>query len=263
VKKTAALGWALGAGLVAFGVTRALGNLHADFVTLGFSRAVVWLVAAALVLRSHGKDRSLSSAIGLRPTQKGLTWLALGLGAVLVIPYAELVALVDARFPPSELVLIGRALATRPDRPNSLFLMVVASVCVLPLAEEVLFRGALFAPLLRAASPGVAAAATAIAYSLASFDPRSMPALLLLGALVGLTRAASGSLIPGVAMHVTFAATWMFARVTGVADLTGKLSLAPVARIMAWLIAGVFAYAVIWVAQNSEEAERARAEDAS
>jgi len=263
VKRREAIGWALAAGLVAFGLGRALGKIHADSITIGATRAAVLSGVAALVLRRHGGERSLSSAIGLRPTQKGLTWLSLGLGAVLVIPYAELVSFVDSRFPPGELALIARALAVRADRPDLLFLGVIASVCLLPLAQEVLFRGAMFGPVLRVAGGRAAVAVSAVGFALASFEPRSMPALLLLGGMLGLTRAASGSLIPGVALHVAFAATWTFARVMGVADLTGRLSLAPGVRIMAWLIGALFAYAVIWVAQNSEEAERARAEDAT
>ena len=72
-----------------------------------------------------------------------------------------------------------------------------------PLAEEVVFRGAILKSLLRSPRLSVwgAIALSAVAFALVHFNPAQMPHAFLIGLLLGWMYWRTGSILPGVAYH--------------------------------------------------------------
>lgn len=76
------------------------------------------------------------------------------------------------------------------------------SVIVAPLCEEIFFRGYLFGGLLRRARPVAAVVISAILFAIAHTLVGSFVPLLLIGLVLAVTRWRTGSLWPGIAIHL-------------------------------------------------------------
>jgi membrane protease YdiL (CAAX protease family) len=189
--------------------------------------------------------------------------LAVLLGVTLAPPVSMLEQLILNRFALSEHELLLRALMTRSSTSAGAVLMVVMSVCVGPLVAELFFRGALFSALHRSRGLSAAAAVSIVACALFGLDARAVPGLILLGSAQALLRIVSGSLVPCIALHVAFGATFALGRLWGVVDVMGHLKLPALVAAGAWVAAALLAHAISSVGRSSEDAERARAEDAS
>lgn len=96
-----------------------------------------------------------------------------------------------------------------PDLNADLFAQMLSSpwgyvsLCLLaPLAEEVVFRGAILRSLLSSLrSPWVAIALSALCFSLVHANPAQMPHAFLIGILMGWMYYRTGSILPGVLLH--------------------------------------------------------------
>jgi uncharacterized protein len=80
----------------------------------------------------------------------------------------------------------------------------VGLVLLTPLAEESLFRGALFGTLRRRHAAFPVMIATAILFAMIHIEPQKYLPIGVVGAALALLRASSGSMWPGVVMHATF-----------------------------------------------------------
>lgn len=82
-------------------------------------------------------------------------------------------------------------------------LIVLYAVLGAPLFEEILFRGALVPPLARRLGPTLAAVISGLLFGLAhASDPVAVMPLTVLGIGLALLRLRSGSVVPGLAVHV-------------------------------------------------------------
>jgi hypothetical protein len=234
-----------------------------DLVSIGAAEAFTFLILTFAVMRVHAPERSAMDALGLRPTHPGLVALGLALGLVLQVPAESTHQLVQRRFPLSELELANQAALLSTDTTLRTVVVVVVVACVAPLVEELFFRGALFGALCKSQPLAGAAAATAVAFMLGHLDLRSWPGLLIVGGVLSHLRAASGSLLPCLALHVGFNAVSIAALLTGVASVGTPLHIGVGLAAAGWLLSGGLAWAVQVVAERSEEAASARAEDAS
>ena len=70
-----------------------------------------------------------------------------------------------------------------------------------PLAEEVVFRGAILKSLLGRLSPWTAIILSAVLFALIHFNPIQMPHAFLCGMLLGWMYWRTGSILPGIAFH--------------------------------------------------------------
>jgi membrane protease YdiL (CAAX protease family) len=77
-------------------------------------------------------------------------------------------------------------------------------VLLLPVAEELLFRGVFQGVLSGLWGPATGVLVTALLFAVAHASPVALPFLLLAGLTTGLARHASGSLLPGLAFHVLY-----------------------------------------------------------
>src|SRR5262249_34138330 len=139
--------------------------------------------------------------------------------------------------------------------------LVLVTACIGPLVQELFFRGALFGALVRSTSVFGALLGSAIAFMISSLDYRSWPGLLLAGLVTGHAGAASGSLMPPLALSVAHAAVLSVALSTGIASATRGLNVGWPLALVGFACAAGLAYAIQILAATSPEAERARAED--
>jgi uncharacterized protein len=262
-----ALGWAVGATIVLLVLTQQLAALRPgsrlDLVTLTVSEALVYLLAIFAVLRVHAPDRPVRDALGVRGSHAGLSAIGLGLGLALLLPAEAVRQLVEQRFPTPVEALAERALLFSAPTLGQKLALVLAVACVGPLIEELFFRGALFGALCRAHGALGAAIASAVAFTLRHLDWHAWPSLLLVAAVLAHLRAASGSILPPIALHVGFNAASVIALLTGVSSVSRPISLAPPLVASSFVLAAGLIALVHWVSTHSHEAEEARAEDAA
>lgn len=70
-----------------------------------------------------------------------------------------------------------------------------------PVAEEMVFRGALLRMMLTRLGPWTAITISAAAFALCHFNPAQMPHALIMGLLLGWMYYRTGSIVPGLALH--------------------------------------------------------------
>lgn len=163
------------------------------------------IATLALVARTKGLG-SLRADFGLTVRPRDLAWIAAGLGLSLVagwmlLPITELA---DLNRSSQEVV---RQFENAGGIEVPLFALGV--VLLAPLAEELLFRGALLRGLARRTTPGRAVFASALIFALVHVagDPDSyyyVPAFLLLGLVSGWRATKTGNLSQSVMLHVGF-----------------------------------------------------------
>lgn len=257
-----ALLWAVTAGGALFslrrGFARFVPNTRTDFVTQSALFAIVLLLTTYAILLVHASEHPPRRALGIRPSAPSLVALGVGIGGLLPFAVGSVTALIEAKFPASEQAkVVSQLLASTTTSARAIGLVVATSI-VLPLVNELCFRGAIFGALRRSGSLALATLGAAITPVLATFEWRQWPAALLVGALASHVRAASGSLLPSLALHVGFGTVTTIGAITGASFGSGTG-----VTLVGWLGVGALGYAVQTVSRASEDAEEARAEDAS
>ena len=213
-----ALGWSLliTLGLTSVGLltavlfgTRNLGLVVGACLELG-----LMLQASRFLGRLYsGPDRGQALAtIGAAPLE---LLIGASLGVILHMPAGYLGALVERRFPTPPEKLAAQLSQLTPETPLLGALMFVAVAMLVPFAEELFFRGALFTALSRTSRAFVTISTTSLAFTLAHLEPRNWAPLFLVAQVLGVLRSQSGSIWAGVALHAGFnAATLGFVFVT-------------------------------------------------
>ncbi|HEY6559499.1 MAG TPA: CPBP family intramembrane glutamic endopeptidase [Polyangiaceae bacterium] len=233
-----------------------------DLVQLGAWEALIYVLACFGVLRVHAPERPARDALGLRLTHPALLLFGVALGLSLHAPAESLQRLVERVDPVSEVELIQRATLLSPSNTTQAVLLVLIATCVVPLVEELFFRGALYTTLRKSHPLPGAAALTAVCFVLSHPETRTwLPFIVVSGAMTHL-RAASGSMLPPLALHVSFNAVTIAAALTGASNPASPAWLPLPVIVAGWLVSLGLVLAVQYVSQRSPEAERARAEDA-
>jgi membrane protease YdiL (CAAX protease family) len=176
------------------------------------AQAVGVIGTLAFVARTRGRG-SLGADFGLVPRLPGGSggWAALcvlaGVGLQLVsIPFLALLTYVHGRVESQEVVS-----QFEKARGPSLVLFALVVVTVAPLAEELLFRGALLRALLRRTTPGAAVIISALAFAAVhpALDPKigsviAVPALFALGLVSAGLAVRTGNLSASILLHAGF-----------------------------------------------------------
>jgi uncharacterized protein len=261
-----AMAWALLTALtlrlvvVAFASVRP--TVVSDIVTVGAVEALVFLSAVLVLLRLHGTEASLSHQVGLRPTHPLLGVVGLALGVSLHFPAESLRQLAERLAPTPSEVLAQRAALLDGSTPLRAALVLVVVGCVGPLVEELFFRGALFGALRRTHAVVGSTLVSAMAFVISHLDPRMWLPLLVVSAVLGYLRAASGSLLPGLALHVAFNTVTVIAVASGVSSLTAPEDVAAEVLLPGWVVTGLLLLGAARLSR-SPDAETARAMDES
>lgn len=208
----AAAGWTLAAVLLyALGLSIAEGmraGAISDVVTRATCGALAYSLTLFIILRIHEPEGSIRKVLALKMPPVLTIPLALIAGAGLAGPAAWLDEVLLRRFPYSdqekELMekLIGASTyETTPKR----IAMVLVMVFVMPLLDELFFRGALFSPLRKRARLEPVVIATAAYETLSSSaHVRDMISLFALSLALSWIRGLSGSSIPSILARVAF-----------------------------------------------------------
>jgi membrane protease YdiL (CAAX protease family) len=159
--------------------------------------------------------REPRQALALGRTSHLELLIGASLGVSLQLPAGYVSALVERRFPTPPEQLRAQLDALLPSSSPMAVAMLLSAAVLVPFAEELFFRGALFTPLLRSGPELVALIATSLGFVLAHAEPRNWLPLLLVALVLGELRRKAGSIWPGVCLHAAFnAATLLFVFVT-------------------------------------------------
>lgn len=208
----AAAGWTLAAVLLyALGLSIAEGlraGAIGDVVTRATCGALAYSLTLFIILRIHEPEGSIRTVLGLKMPPLLTIPLALIAGAGLAGPAAWLDKILLARFPYSDQekeLMEKLSSASTYDTTPKRIAMVVIVVLVMPILDELFFRGALFSPLRKRARLEPVVMATA-AYETLSSSPhvRDMLSLLALSLALSWIRGLSGSSIPSILARIAF-----------------------------------------------------------
>jgi membrane protease YdiL (CAAX protease family) len=238
-----ALGWSLlltlGLVSMALVVGSLFGSSNLAIVIAGPAELLLMLPAARFIAGLYG-EREPKRAFALGPVSPLELLIGVSLGVILHLPAGYLGALVERRFPTPPELLRAQLLQLTPSSSAFAVGMLLSVAVVVPFAEELFFRGALFSALTRSGPAFVAIWTTSIAFVLAHQEPRNWAPLLLVALALGVLRARGGSIWSGVALHAAFNAatlsfvflnrpvdvkpeegSWQLAAVGGVLSLAG------------------------------------------
>ncbi|HEX7671395.1 MAG TPA: CPBP family intramembrane glutamic endopeptidase, partial [Polyangiaceae bacterium] len=231
---------------------------------LGGIEALVFVMSVMWVLRVHGGDAPLGPSLGLRPTHPALLVLGVCLGFALHFPAEFVDGLVQRFLPDAGEQNAAEAALLSAGTPARLVLVLVVIACVGPFVEELFFRGALYGALRRSYSLGVTTAIVSLCFVVGHLNAHRWPALALVAVAISYLRAVSGSLLPALALHVSFNAVTVLAFATGAAPLVGAgpPRIEPVPVVLGSLAAFGLILTVRYVALHAAVARRGRAEDA-
>ena len=205
-----ALGWSLLLTSVLLSMSLVVGLLFGSsnwaMAVAGPATLLVMLPAARLIAQLYG-DQNRHKAFALGSVSPLELLIGASLGLMLHVPSGYLGWLVEKRFPTPPAQLQAQLHALTPSSPAMAIMLLLSVAAIVPFAEELFFRGALFGALARSNPGFVATLTTSIAFALAHLEPRNWAPLLLVALVLGELRRLGGSIWSGVALHAAFNAT--------------------------------------------------------
>jgi membrane protease YdiL (CAAX protease family) len=228
-----------------------------DVVTVATCKLLAYSMVLFAILRVHEPDSSIRHLLALRRPPAILVILGAAVGAGLSPAAMWLDGLFAKRFPPSQLELEAYERIFDAPTPGKKIALLLALVVVMPVCDELFFRGALFTPLKRGRRAETVILATA-AYDtlLGGASAREIASILVTALAISWMRAVSGSVFPSVAARVVFFGVQVVPLVlVREAKITGAIALGGVAA-AAISLGGIAA-----VAKRSARALDARLED--
>lgn len=212
-----ALGWTFGvsgltAAVVMLGAAlRPGGGFDVGTLTLAVAAATLAIVLA--MARVHAPEDSVTEMLGLRKVPVILPVLAFVAGVSLVFGISEIDAAIANKVPIDEETKAFLASDTQKQR-----IMLVLLTLVIPISQELFYRGAVFGLLERDKPRSMVVFVTTV---LAVFPPSAHELVsgFLLAALASHLRGLSRSLWPALALRLGFAAVLVWATLTHHEDL--------------------------------------------
>lgn len=196
------LGTLLAFSLVVMLLGAVLPGALRDLVTLGGLSSAMFLLASAVLL-APGQGRSVGLAF--RSVPIWVISVSLLLGALSQIPARRIAIFVESIAPTAPAELAERAQMLRPASPSHGIMLTLILVLLVPVGEEVFFRGAIFGALRQGGKTlGGACIISGFGFLLSHMEPKLWPALALVALILTAVRGLSGSLVPGLAFHVGF-----------------------------------------------------------
>ncbi len=212
--------WSVGEGFVLFAVFLLIHPLFAPLGLLlggwdgGWALQVVVSNAAVLTVvyfflrRRIGGSREAADAIGLRvcsllpALRRAMAPLAAGLAALLAwaVLQSQLVSRLELEFSEQEAVRLIRERAGA-DALLEVGLLVFLGVAVVPLAEELVFRGLLYLPLRRRLGGIAAALAVSAVFAAIHLHPAGLGHLFILALMFTWLMEATGTIIAPILAH--------------------------------------------------------------
>jgi membrane protease YdiL (CAAX protease family) len=258
----AAAAWSIALGLgtsVILEITEsARPGAAADLVNITICRVVSFSVFLFVMLRFYAPHSSIRDVLGVREVSPLAGALAIAVGALLYPGLSIIDDAIDKRFPlpAEESELLDQLMDVTSFRGR--LILFASLVVVIPLCEELFFRGILFRGLRRGRAEGLAVLGSAVLYGLSRGDFRSLPTGLVLGLLTGWLRGRSGSLVPAVLAHAALNAAPLVPLVMG----KGETTLGPRYAVAGVVAAGLCAWVTALLFARDARAEQSRLLDA-
>lgn len=203
-----AAGWAFVVELVFLFAVAFAESLHegamGDVVTLTASRLVAYGAVVFAMLRVYAPESAIRTAVAARRPRVAHLLSGLVVGAALAPGASWLNDLVSRRYPASaeETAALEQLLAA-PTLGKRALLVATLGI-VLPVADELFFRGALFTPLEKRSGAAPVVLATAALDTLMLASVRGVPSMLICALAFGLLRAQARSVVPAAVARVAF-----------------------------------------------------------
>jgi membrane protease YdiL (CAAX protease family) len=201
-----ATGWALGTTFFFYALILVLVSVRPgaadDVVSIFACQAIAYLLGLFLILRVHAPEVGIRDFVGARPTSPLFYPLAVVLGVALEIPANALYNAIEKRWPSETEDTLGKLFLGAEAPKKALIVLVV--VALGPMLEEIFFRGALFRPMRRVHPGWTVVLVSAVLFALAHFQLQMYLPIALVGLVLGVTRLASGSILPSMLAHATF-----------------------------------------------------------
>lgn len=191
-------------------VAVASGDLGRDSAMFSLCQAVAYLAVLVGIQTVYFPRARLGPVLGTRPGRWVFFPIALLLGVAIHPPADAIYEAALARWPtttPAESIV--RQLAQMP--PWRKVAAGIGLVALTPLLEEMLFRGALFGALRRRHDAVTTVVVTSLLFAFVHIEPQLMLPIAMVGAALAFLRFASGSVWPGVVLHMTFNGVTFFA----------------------------------------------------
>lgn len=204
----AAAGWALAAAIgVDLAVTltdSARPGAAGDLVNVTTCHLAVYVLLVFVLLRVYEPTSSVRAVLGLRPTTPWAYLLAIPIGAGVYPTLSLLDEMVARRWPmpEDESALLDQLTDTHALAQR--IALFVAFVVVIPISEEVLFRGVLFGAIKVGRTLFSAVMISTVLALLVHEDLRTLGSTLTLALLFSWLRAHSGSTWPSCLAHASF-----------------------------------------------------------
>jgi membrane protease YdiL (CAAX protease family) len=260
-----AMAWMAGSFLlmVLFAVVYFYFNEQAasDLVGLGIVSAASFLLMSAFLIGRYPGGLRLAEPLGVRSSHPLAVFLGLLVGLSAKVPAEQISHYIDAVWPRSEEEVARiAAMFEGHSALHRLALFFVIALLV-PIAEEIFFRGAVYGALRRSkTSEYQAALVTALGFTLCHADVRQLVPILFVALLLGALRTFSGSLLPGLAAHVGFNGAAILGATYELLPEVHELSLE--VRVAATGALGLLLYLLITMVGKHPRAQAARREEA-
>jgi len=233
-----------------------------DLVNAVACQAAAYSITVFLAVRYHADNSPLLSTLAFRKTDPWMYLLGLLLGVCMHVPADLLQRLVFHFKPRSPEAVQLQIDILRMESPVSRFMIPIAVVILGPAVEELLFRGVLYGGMRRCTSLPVSLFVASALFAGAHQDGLLFLPFLIVGGVITLLRAASGSLWPCLIAHAVFNAVPIVALASGWIQLTPEPDPMPLALSIGGVLASALLVAVLLLLfRNSDAAARARSQD--
>ena len=143
------------------------------------------------------------------------------MGAAAVVPLGAIDTAIARKWPPAQerVVELTHAMAAMPR--SGRIAGVVAAAVLMPIADELFFRGVLATGVARHRGRTIAVVTTTVAFALVTSvsDLHYLPEMIVVGALLSLARFSTGSVLASIGAHVA----WRLADLARDAHVTGTI----------------------------------------
>lgn len=176
-----------------------------DLVGLGIVSAAAFLLTSALLISRYPGGTRLSEPLGARASHPLAAMIGLLIGLSAKIPAEQLNYWIERVLPrtPEENARFAELFRAQSSLHAAALFFVIA--VLVPISEEIFFRGAVYGALRRSKTPEFSAAlVTALGFTFCHADVRQLLPILLMAFLLGALRTFSGSLWPGIFAHIAF-----------------------------------------------------------
>jgi membrane protease YdiL (CAAX protease family) len=212
--------WMLGAlivmltsALLLFSLDPAAQN---DQVSLGAISAAAFLFVSALLVGAYPAGPRVSQALGLRKTHPLAIPCGLVIGALVQVPAERISGWIDLLAPLSMEDQAARAELFIADTKLQAVGLVLVLCLLIPFAEEAFFRGAVYGALRREkTSQWLASLVVGFGFMIGHMNVRLLLPIGLVALVLGILRAASGSLYPAIFAHMAFNAVTVVSHLMG------------------------------------------------